>query len=127
MFVDDMARVLVDAGVGAVGTDIFLFRLPEDPDSCVAIYEAGGRPRQVTHDGSVRRFPQFQVAARDPDPVAARQKAEAVWRAYNGFLQAVVNGTVYEVIVPLGEPFSLTHDTSRRYIFAANYEARWQS
>ena len=128
--VDDLALLLTSNSIVAAPVSLVKGRLPEGPDSLVAITEYGGLPPVVTHDGGVRRYPRCQVIVRDPSPRVARQIAQDIYSLFlatRGWTDTalVVNGTQYEVIVPLQEPFPLSFDTIGRTSIACNYEARF--
>jgi hypothetical protein len=136
MLAVDVATLIQAAGLVRLGDGagslppLFVGRLPEQPDRLVSLTEYGGKPPEGSHSGDTRRFPRFQVIVRDGDPEAARELIEDVWRllhATRGLTRAAltVNGTEYEVIVPLSEPFPLMHDSGGRTLMACNFEARW--
>ena len=61
-----LASTVTDATL-VVGTNLFLGRLPEDPDTCVAIYETMGQSPDNTFGGStvpVFENPRIQVVTR---------------------------------------------------------------
>lgn len=127
--VDDIAAFLAANGVIATGVVMTKGRLPEQPDSLVAVTEYGGLAPQVSHDGGVRRFPRVQVLVRDRDPRVARSTAQAIYdlmlatRAMNQ-ANLLMGATQYEVVLPLAEPFPLSADTQGRTTVACNYECR---
>lgn len=110
------------------GVTLFLGRLPLAPDTCYSLKEYGGRPAAMTHDGTARRFQRFQVVTRDPDPLVAREMAQAVYTRYLRFTQREL-GTppvTYERVVPLADPFPLDNDEMARTVIACNYEVWFQ-
>jgi hypothetical protein len=120
-----MVGILVAASVGTFGTSIFAGRAPEAPNNLVAIIPYGGLTRELTHNGTERRFPRFQVVSRHQQADVALAKAEQVRAAFAAFRQQQISGVVYEVIIPLSEPIALAHDSVGRFPFATNYEVRW--
>jgi hypothetical protein len=134
MLLVDVAELLVASPpltpVAAVdGVTLFVGRLPHAPNTCYVLREYGGRPREKTHSGTSRRFSRFQLVCRDPDPVVARQMAEAAYRRFDSFIQADLGSppVTYETIVPLAEPFPLDNDDAARVVIACNYEVWHQS
>ena len=120
-----MAEVLVDASIGTMGEDIFGGRAPEVPHNLVALIPYGGRAAERTHSGTDRRYPRMQVLTRNQQADLALAKAEAVRDAFRALAQQEINGTVYEVVIPLNEPMALAHDTLGRYPYVVNYEVRF--
>lgn len=132
MILLDLVQLIETASLGTAATDLFADRLPEQPDVACAIAVYGGRPREATHDGNLRRFPRVQVVCRHPDPLVAFSRADAIWRLFDSTKSMsnaalLINGTQYEVIVPLGDLVRLTHDSHARAIFSCNYEVRYGS
>lgn len=129
MKLTDLTTLIEAAAIATAGVDLFAMRLPETPAAATVVRSYGGRPREQTHTGSVRRFPRVQVVSRDVNPATAFDTAERIYQLFQstrGWTDAelLVDGTQYEVIVPLGDLFPLTHDTSGRFLYAANYELR---
>lgn len=121
---EDVALILQNAGVGTIGNDIRMGRLPQEPARVVVVAPTGGRPAEYTHDGGTRRWPRVQVIVRDVDAQAAEGRAQGI-RALLEALQAVdhvVNGRTYQAIVPLSEVFMMTGDGPGRSLFACNFE-----
>jgi hypothetical protein len=137
MLVVDVATMLAAAGLVRLGElgagplpPLFVGRVPEAPDRLVVLTEYSGRPPEDGHAGDTRRFPRVQCIVRDRDPIAARTLIEQVWRLLHGTraldrAALTVNGTEYEVIVPLSEAFPLPADSGGRSLMACNFEARW--
>lgn len=127
MWIDDVASILQSASVGTFGTDLFAGRAPESPDNLVALIPYGGRQSERTHSGTDRRFPRFQVLARNKKADLALAKAEAVRAALVAVKQKTVGSVNYEVIIPLGEPLALAHDAVGRFPYVVSYEVRWHA
>lgn len=125
---DDIATLL-DAAALVPVDELVVGRLPDDTDTAVQVRDYGGLPPDQTHTGYAYRFPRIQVVVRDPDPEVARSRAQAIWALFDGTKrwtvpQLTVNGTEYQVIVPLSELFPIGHDIDRRTNIACNYEVR---
>jgi len=113
-------------GYGTQGTDIFLAVLPESPDACIAIYEAGGNAPEFTmgSDPWAIDRPVIQVICRAGrgDYPTARNQAEAI----RALLGAVTNTTISTIpilriqsqgsVIPMGE------DENLRPMVSANFE-----
>jgi hypothetical protein len=66
---------------------------------------------------------------RDPDPLAARVRMEAIWQLFKSTegwteTQRTVDGATFEVVRPLGEPYSLAFDAHARVVLGCNFELR---
>jgi hypothetical protein len=126
----DLTELIEAATIATQGVDLFSGHMLDDTSDGVLVRAYGGRPLEQTHDGDTRRFARVQVVVRDTDPEAAYTRAEAIFQLFKGTRSwddaaLLLNGTQYDVIVPLGELFPLTHDTSARAQYAANYEVRF--
>lgn len=131
-WVEDVAGILLAAPAlspvaPVAGTNLGVGRLPTNPDTLYAILPYPGRPNERTHSGGARRFARFQVVCRNPDPEAADEMAEAVYRRLAGFLQTDIGGITYERIIPLQEPFPLNTDPMARANVGCNYECWYQT
>jgi hypothetical protein len=125
---DDVATLLDAAAIVPVD-ELVVGRLGDDVDTAVQVRDYGGRPPDQTHTGYAYRFPRVQVIVRDPDPEVARSRAQAIWALLDGtkrwtIAQLTVNGTEYQVVVPLNEPHPIAHDIARRTTIACDYEVR---
>lgn len=125
MLVDDLKDILVANSLGVFGTDLFVTRAPEEPNTLTAILPYGGQGPARTHSGTDRRFPRVQVLTRSMDPEVAYQKADAVRAVFVAYPQTQIGPRVYEAIIPLGEPQPLLRDTQGRTPVVVNYEVRW--
>lgn len=99
-FLEEMIRVLVNAGIGVLNTTIFASsaaKLPDDPTKWfVTLRETGGAAPEKTHNQTSPPTyvqPAAQVIVHAPTTVAAKAKA---WAAYNA-LVAVKNTTINPV------------------------------
>lgn len=61
-FLDDIADYLEDNGLGTVGTNIFVGKMPQD-SNCIALLQTNGSPPPVDLP---EKTPSFQVLIRDP-------------------------------------------------------------
>lgn len=121
---EDIAGYLAAEGLGTLGTDLFLGLLPDQPDSCVALYAYPGRPPAWEHDGPqpALRYPRLQVLTRDPSYVAAESLARDASAALCALVNRPLGATTYGRVTPLQEPFPLERDASGRVLFTCNYE-----
>lgn len=125
MVIDDLAILLQTAGLGTEGLDILKARAHETPDKQIAIVQYGGIGPYLTHSGTERRYPRFQVMTRSDDPEEAWIMSEQVRTTFRALQQQQIGPIVYEVIRPLGEAHALARDTQGRLPVVQNYEVRW--
>ena len=126
--IDDLAVMLSSAIPSLVeGTTLQKTRLHEEPHDQVAIVQYGGIGPYLTHSGTERRWPRFQIISRAEDPEAAWLMAEQVRTVLRAVPQQQIGPIVYEVIRPLGEAHALARDTQGRLPVAQNYEVRWHA
>lgn len=116
---------LVAHSQGTLGTNLFLSMMPNDPDTCVAIYEEeGGEPLfSLGTEGIQIDQPNIQVVVRSvrDDYPAARDKADQI----RGLLAAMTDVTISGVrilrISPLGSVLPMGVDDKFRPMVAVNF------
>lgn len=106
-----------------LGTNLFLGRLPESPDTCVAIYQfAGLGPMdQLGTAAPNLEVPSLQVRCRATSYATAEALANDIWGVLVVILNETLTSTRYLRIEPQQSPFPLERDTQDRVIFIANY------
>ena len=127
MFLDDILKILYDAGLGTKGVDLCIGNPPEIPLNVISVVAAGGRNPDHVMGGSLAaaamEYPRFQVIVRNGSAQAAFTKslqARAALRWYNG----TVNSTVYHNIVQIGDLNELVEDHNKGYRVVGTYEAQ---
>lgn len=140
---DDVATFLVAQGCGtAVGTDVFVGRLPDTTpdgasDNILAIFERPGHGPLVTMTGSgsvtaaedKTDRPRMQIRVRDVAYDAGRTK---IWNAYKA-LQGTANstlvtgGVLFKLIVAVQEPTHLGLDEVQRHEWSQNFDLTVES
>lgn len=125
---DDLGAYLAaQVGTLTLGTNLYLARLPDTPDTCVAVYEYVGGAPVATMNGAAKPLveqPRVQIVTRASSYSTARSLADDIWTA----LEQVVNDTTlasgdrYHRIAGLQSPFALERDSHDRIILAQNYE-----
>lgn len=125
MVLDDVAALLVEAGIGTLGGTIFLARMPDSPDECLTLREYGGAGPEYLYLGAdpTQEWPRCQLEARSADYAAARLRIERCARVLGATRERVVNGTHYHRITPLGPPVPLGEDESQRSRIVISFEA----
>lgn len=116
----------LDTQLGSLtaGTNLFYGRLPDGPDTCVALIETGGQsPTNTMVNGKplVLR-PRIQVLTRAKAYADADSLANSVWAALEGILDDSLSGTRYYNVTAIQSPFSLERDSQDRQIMAQNFQ-----
>lgn len=109
-----------------LGSNLFLGRLPDAPDTAVAVYETGGTIPDHTMGGAsspVIERARIQLVTRAAGYSAARTLAQSVWDALEGITDEALSGKRYYRVTATQSPFPLERDTTDRVILAQNFEA----
>jgi hypothetical protein len=117
----------LDAQLGSLtlGTNLFLGRLPTDPDKCVALLEYGGStPVSTLGSDAMPRMelPRIQVLSRDVTYADARSLAISIWLVIEGILNETLSGTLYQRVSAVQSVFPLERDSAQRAVFAQNFQ-----
>lgn len=125
---DDIGTHL-DSTVGALtlGTNLFLSRLPDDPDTCVAVFEYSGDAPMSTMGGDgfpPIEQPRIQLLTRAAGYSTAHDLASTCWVALEQVLNETLTSTTYLRVAANQSPFPLERDTSDRVIFAQNFRVQ---
>lgn len=120
----DLATYLdTQQGSLTLGTNLFVGRMPDSPDTCVTLYEYGGTAPDNTMGGGlpVLQNPSVQIAVR----ASAYSSAETLITSCSSSLESVVDellsGTRYNRVSAIQSPFPLERDTHDRIIFVQNF------
>ncbi len=125
MSVENDVRVYLAAQLTDEPT-IKLQGLPPSPDDAIAVIGSGGPPPVLASGPTVvMRMVTFQIlvrGAKDED-----EALETLMQSVHTELQALgtvtMNGTVYDKVNAMSEPFPLPVDRNERPQWACNYEA----
>jgi hypothetical protein len=123
---DAIGTALQSAGVGTLGSTIFLSRMPASPDVAVTAYETGaGYPlyTQGNTSGASLIVANIQVVARDAreDYQAARTKIADVTAALEAVSNSTISGIVILRVEQVGTPSPLGLDDNDRPRVAMTY------
>jgi hypothetical protein len=124
---DDLGTYLSgDVGSLTLGTNLFLGRMPDTPDTCVAIYEYGGEvPVATMNAGAVPLVeqPRVQVVTRASGYATARTLATTIWASMEVLVNydSLTSGLRYHRVGALQSPFALERDTADRILVAQNF------
>lgn len=122
-FADDLADVLVNAGVATV---VFIGTHAQVPDSDgphIVIVETAGAGIEFVQDvpGASMVMPGAQVSVRSVDPSVAQTKAWEAWSALVLIRNRYIGSTWYRQVRVLQTPFDMGHDaTGGRVKFGFN-------
>ena len=142
----EIGAYLATKSVGAVGTDIFLGQMPDQPDNCIALFEYAGSPPDLHWNGE---YPGLQVRVRNTSYAAARTTIGEIMTALHGLYEQTLSdgsegdgepgddegvkgegeeeptpatGTRYLLIKARGSPEILKRDASNRVELVLNFE-----
>ena len=115
----EIGAYLAQKSIGTVGTDIFLGQMPDQPDSCIVLFEYAGSPPDLHWNGE---YPGLQVRVRNKSYAAGRAKIEEVVTELHGAHELTLNGTRYLLIKARGSPEVLKRDNNNRVELFVNFE-----
>jgi hypothetical protein len=126
-FADDVAGLLEAVGVGVVGTTIFVGRMPESPDYCIALVEYMGEAPDFTQGGGMAyELPRVQISVRGTSEAGgydtAYDAARTIFKEVAKVTNTVLGTTFYQRLRPLQSPFVLQRDENDRVVFVVNVE-----
>ena len=106
-----------------LGTNLFLGRLPESPDTCVALVQTAG---VVPIDTFGTSFPPLenqglQTLIRATSYATAESLAVDVFKALAAVENATLTSTLYLKIEAQQSPFALLRDEQERQVMSCNY------
>ena len=115
----EIGAYLAQKSIGTVGTDIFLGQMPDQPDSCIVLFEYAGSPPDLHWNGE---YPGLQVRVRNKSYAAGRAKIKEVVTELHGVHELTLNGTRYLLIKARGSPEVLKRDNNNRVELFVNFE-----
>lgn len=120
-WVDDLAADLQTAGLGTVGTSIFIDQIPPDAENALLLIPYPGQPsdnlQQVQH-------PRLQVTARNISRAAAQAAITAVYQRWDNQEAWEAGPTPTQVVdcKALQAPFSLGQDELQQWRMVCNFK-----
>jgi len=129
---DVIGSALQSAGVGTLGSTIFLSRSPASPDAAVTIYETGaGYPlyTQGSTSGAALIVSNVQVVARAAreDYQSARSKITDATAALEALSNSTISGIVVLRVEQVGTPSPLGLDDNDRPRVAMTYTVTYDA
>ena len=125
MSVENDVRVYLAAQLTGEPT-IKVGGLPPNPDDAIAILTSGGSPPVLASGPTVvMRMVTFQILVRGAkdEPEALETLMQSIHTELQALGTVTMNGTVYDKVNALSEPFMLSVDQNERPLWSANYEA----
>jgi len=119
VLLDEIGGFLQTNNVGTLGSTLFLGLMPDQPDSCIALFEYAGSPPDLHWNGE---YPGLQVRVRNKIYAMARSKIEEVVTELHGAHELTLNGTRYLLIKARGSPEVLKRDNNNRVELFVNFE-----
>lgn len=116
----DIALILVDEGVGTIGTDIYVSEQPKLPDECVSLFDTGGFPPVPNYRYDL---PTIQIIVRGirGQYLTAYNTADNIKAILNGKYGITKNSTRYVGIWAMGDIMSLGKDDNGRPLLSVNF------
>lgn len=131
---DDIADYLAAHGIGVVGDDIFIDRIPAEPDDVVAVFERpGGPPLMTLTGGGVSETkadqPMIQIRVRAVKYTDGKTTAEAIFALLQGVTETVlvVGGGIFHLISAVQSPAHLGIDENQRHEWSQNFSCLWEN
>ena len=115
-----MKDILEAAGIGTFKTDLFVGKMPEDPDAAVSVMRSGGKsanPKWLLDEPSM----QVRVRGEINGYVDAEAKAQAVKDALLGLPSQDINGDRWVQVNMIGDIVPLGFDEQNRAMFSLNW------
>lgn len=129
MTLDELGTYLAANISGAtsltLGTNLFLGRMPDAPDTCVAIFETGGTFPSHTMGGAsspVFERGRVQVVTRAATYSTCRTLAGDVWATFEQIADEALTGTRYLRVTAVQSPFPTERDSSDRVLIVQNFD-----
>lgn len=130
MAVLDELGTYLAANVSAVtltlGTNLFLGRMPDDPDTCVAVYQTTGQaPTDVYGADSSPPLENvgLMVHTRAASYSTCESLAVDVMKTASKVINESLSGVRWLKVVPNQSPFALVRDDRDRMLFSCNFAA----
>lgn len=120
---DVVTHLAAQVGLTA-GASIFAVRLPDSPDTAMAVRETGGPAPEHTFGRRAWRTPTVQVVSRSTSAATARTNIDAAYTALDrhpgGTLASASTGSTYLSAWAMSEPISVGEDDAGRVTYTLN-------
>lgn len=120
----DLANHLHTLAAYTLGTNVFIGRLPESPDACVAVMDTGAvllNPKYQRDEVLV----QFIVRGTKPNALGTEYQtsyaiAKDIQNVFLGTVNLIIGGTEYFAFNAIGGINALGYDSAKRPLFSFN-------
>jgi hypothetical protein len=116
-----IAAYLATAGLGTVGTSIFVNTKPATPDNLISVFGYAGQEPERTHDISGNAKPGIQVWVRNTSAGTSRTTIENVFNCLDGITNTTLSGVFFEGISANQSPEPMGKDENGRTEFVVNF------
>ncbi len=108
-----------------LGTNLLLGRMPDGPDTCVAIYETAGPPPSETFGDTSPPVESVGIAVhvRAASYATAQDLVIDCFKQLTKVTNETLTSTLYLHCEPQNSPFPLERDSQDRMVFVANLVA----
>lgn len=124
--IESIADYLNTNGQGTAGTDMFIGRMPDAPDSCICLYEYEGQPPMENFGSSAFsiEMPRIQIVTRSTreNYPTARDKAVTIRNLLAAISEQTISGKRILRVQSLGSAVPLGYDSNDRPKFAMNFQ-----
>ena len=116
----DIALILQDAGVGIIGTDLFIGKQPDAPDASLTVFDVGGTsPNPIW----ARDEPEFSILSRgsSDDYNGGWDKAKEIKDALLGLSDQTIGDAIYALFYLRTDTTFISYDSDNRPTFSQNW------
>ncbi len=126
MVLTELASHIESNNLATIGLNLFMGRMPDAPDTAVALYEYGGLKPVNTSDSRtpVYESPRVQVKVRDKSYENGRRWIQQIYLALHALTNICINETFYFAIFAIQQPFYLRRDANERVEFVCNFQVK---
>ena len=120
----DVADILAAGNLGLTfKTNLFVGMEPPTPDNTVTIFDTPGAGPQLTFDRDERYdYPTIQIRVRNQNYLDGYTMIHNIKILLHGLSHETWNGTTYELIKCMQDPFILDYDANGLPRFVCNFE-----
>src|SRR5689334_7983317 len=118
----EIALYLQSLSLGALGTDLFISLMPDEPDNAACLYQYAGKEYDYTLDGEREADkPGLQVVVRGVTHALAEARMNSLFQILSGLHNTSLSDVQYYSILAIASPFTLGIDARQRHKLAVNF------
>lgn len=124
---EELVTYLDRAGIGLnENENLFVDRMPDEPDTCIAVIPYTGEPPEYTHSDGTEislEYPHVSIQVRGPliDPSAASKMINRIYRQLPRIINTYLSGVHYVFVRPLHAPNKLNQDLNDRPLYSCSF------